>query len=490
MQALNREELFELADAAIEATLTDAQVARLEHLVLTDDTARSVYAEYVSLSAALRISQGAPVLNLSSSVPQFAAPETSSTLESNRWVLNRWVTWPAGVLALAMSLGIAFTLWFYLQQPRETVAMLVETKGCMWGSGTLPTEVGAQLTPGRLRLESGLARIVFSSGAELQLESPADLELVSSMKCIVRTGKLVAHVPPSAKGFVVETPSSVITDFGTEFGVSVGHDESAVVQVFEGRVDTLHRRSGRTEVMFEGSTLRFGQKEYGPYGDIEPSVAYRGTTAHPRLQEWIQITTAHGRGQDAFVQRQEIPDVDRDKGLLLVKLPYPKFVYVDAELWERRAYLGFDLSDVANKEIAAAELSLCFAPTGLGFSSRVPDATFKVYGVKDGPEDEWNEAELRWNNAPACGTMSKSPDETKLVLLGSFFIPQGEESATVVVSDKALSEFLNADSNQLVTMLVVRETAGTGNSDLVHGFASRRHPSLPPPTLRLSLSEK
>lgn len=137
----------------------------------------------------------------------------------------------------------------------------------------------APLGTGRLRLESGLARIVFSSGAELQLESPAEvLELVSSMKCIVRTGKLVAHVPPSAKGFVVETPSSIITDFGTEFGVSVGHDESAVVQVFEGRVDTLHRRSGRTEIMLEGSTLHFGQKEYGPYGDIEPSVVNRDTT--------------------------------------------------------------------------------------------------------------------------------------------------------------------------------------------------------------------
>lgn len=140
----------------------------------------------------------------------------------------------------------------------------------------------------------------------------------------------------------------------------------------------------------------------------------------------------------------------------MVKLPYPQ--YVDAALWERRAYLGFDLSDVAEKKIAAAELSLCFAPTGLGFSSRIPDATFKVYGVKDGPEDEWSEAELKWDNAPACGETSTLADETKLVLLGSFVIPQGEESATVVISDRALSEFLNADSNRLATMLVVRET--------------------------------
>jgi hypothetical protein len=36
-------------------------------------------------------------------------------------------------------------------------------------------------------------------------------------------------------------------------------------------------------------------------------------------------------------------------------------------------------------------------------------------------------------------------------------------------------------------LFVIRKTAGTGRSDLVHGIVSRRHPSLSPPTLRLTV---
>jgi len=37
----------------------------------------------------------------------------------------------------------------------------------------------------------------------------------------LRLGTLTAHVPPSAKGFRVETPSVHVTDLGTHFGVIV-----------------------------------------------------------------------------------------------------------------------------------------------------------------------------------------------------------------------------------------------------------------------------
>lgn len=47
--------------------------------MLSDASARRFYAEYVSLSAALRISQGTPVLNLSSPAPQFSTLESNST---------------------------------------------------------------------------------------------------------------------------------------------------------------------------------------------------------------------------------------------------------------------------------------------------------------------------------------------------------------------------------------------------------------------------
>lgn len=479
MHSFDREELFQLADAAIEGRISERQLAKLERWVLQNSAARKAYTEYVWLSASLRIAHVTPVPRAESDVAAVFGSGNHAPVG-----LNFTSRLAVGLLTLAIASAIVLSLWF-LGKP-STVATLVETKGCKWGSGTLPTVVGAQLMPGQLRLEEGLAKIVFSSGAELLLESPTDLELVSPMKCVVRTGRLIAHVPLSAKGFIVETPFTVLKDYGTEFGVSVGDDHSSVVQVFQGRVDAVHRQSGQTEVMYEGAKLQFGETAYGPYRDLETSVALAESASRPRASaDWIQISTARGRGRETFVMPQEIPCDDRATGLVLVKRPYPA-----QNAWERRAFVGFDLAEIAGKPVVAAELSLCFAPTGLGFSSQLPDARFSVYGLNDCDADAWSESELHWENAPAGGKMGQPLDTSNLQLLGSFIIPQGQPAATVVVSDQALTEFLNTDTNQLATLIIVRETAGIGLSDLVHGFAGRRHPSLPPPTLRLVLGSR
>jgi hypothetical protein len=385
----------------------------------------------------------------------------------------------------AIAFGLAFGFWFASPTRTKTIATLIETKGCKWGAGTLPTELGAEFSPGRLRLVEGLARIVFSNGVEVRLESPADLELVSAMKCIMRSGKLVASVPPNARGFVIETPSSIVTDYGTEFGVSIGSDDSAVVQVFQGRVDTLHRRSGQIEVMHEGSVFYFGDLLYGPHHNAEQSMISDRSFALESRENWVHVTTAHGRGRDSYVQPVAIPDKHRSKGLLLLKRPFPT-----DRSFERNAYLGFDLAAIEPSQITKAELNLSFAPTGLGFASLVPDATFQVFGLIDGKHDDWSERDLTWENAPAHDAMHERMDNSQVVRLGTFVIPQGDQVSTASVSGAALSDFLSSDTNKLVTLIVVRETVGQGPSDLVHGFASRRHPTLPPPTLRLVLKDE
>ena len=54
----------------------------------------------------------------------------------------------------------------------------------------------------------------------------------------------------------------------------------------------------------------------------------------------------------------------------------------------------------------------------------------------------------------------------------------------------SMADFLNRDTNSLATFIVIRETMGSGRNDLVHGFANRRHPHLPPPTLKLTTVPK
>jgi hypothetical protein len=151
------------------------------------------------------------------------------------------------------------------------------------------------------------------------------------------------------------------------------------------------------------------------------------------------------------------------------------------------AYMGIDLAPIRNRRVVDADLSVTFAPTGMGFAALVPDATFVLYGVTDDALDDWDEKTINWMTAPANRPNGAGLDPDKVVRLGSFVVPQGQQTGTHTVGGPALMKYLQADANRFATFVLVRETVGTKGSDLVHGVASRRHPTLSPPTLRLTV---
>ena len=356
------------------------------------------------------------------------------------------------------------------------MATLTGGKGCKWDGGSLPTEIGVRLPAGRLRLAEGLARFTFANGAEVTLEGPAELDLVSPRRCILHAGRLVAKVPPHAIGFIIDTSTAVIEDLGTEFGVSVSQGHSADVQVFDGRVDVRHRSSGRLEHMRTGEALRFAPRhvaQIDPLTDPPPTLEAGGGA---RL---LQISTASGRGKDAYI-RPPIPMRNGPDALLLVKNT------LDDD-YSRKAYLGLDLAPASGSRVVEARLSLTFAPSQLGFASEVPDATFAVYGLTDETLDGWDASTIRWDNAPANKPGGDGLDKEKVTLIGRFEIVQGLLTGIREISGAPIVDFLNRDTNGLVTLILIRETKGSGRQDLVHGFAGKHHPHLPPPTLKLAV---
>jgi hypothetical protein len=365
------------------------------------------------------------------------------------------------------------------------VAVLADGKGCKWEAGTLPTEVGARLGKGRLRLAEGLARLTFTNGAEVTLEAPADLELVSARRCVLHAGRLVARVPTGAIGFIVDTPTARLTDLGTEFGVSVRDNRSADVQVFQGAVDVEHHPTGRTERVRTGQSFRLGAHSIS---ETDPQVE-KPTLTFPRpvgggAGRVVQLSTAMGRGKDAYIQPL-FPSEHHSDILLLVKNTKP-----ETSNYNRKAYIGIDLSPIRGLTVRDAQLSLTFAPTSMGFASEVPDATFAVYGLTDETLDGWDEQRIRWNDAPANRPGGTGLDPEKTMLLGTFSIRQGELSGTRSIGGPELVRFLSREGKGPATFIVVRETCGSGRNDLVHGFAGRKHPSLPPPTLKVTVEGK
>lgn len=462
-----REELKILCEAAVEDRLTADQLHRLEQLVLENPEARQYYVEHLHLHACLHWAPANAERG-----PRDGKPKVihRSSLLTRRSALI------GGLLAAS----VMFVVWLAWPKDRTTLATLVPGKGCKWDGGSLPTEEGAKLGVGRLRLAEGVARVVFHSGAEVTLEAPAELELVSSKRCILHDGRLVAKVPEPAIGFTVDTPTAVLEDRGTEFGVHV-RDGQADVQVFNGMVEVRHHGSGKAERLMTGKNRRFGPDTVADFdpqaeGPIGPTL--RPVDAGARV---YQISSAMGRGRDAYVQPLFPSPTNSSDVLLLVKNSLAK-----SPDYLRKAYIGLDLAPLAGTKILEAQLAFTMVPTGMGFASEVPDATFVVYGLTDESLDDWDEKAIRWQNAPANRPGGAEVDPARTVRLGTFQAAQGVQKGTRTISGQALVDFLNRDTNSLATFILVRETPGSGRCDLVHGFAGKNHPTLPPPTLKVT----
>jgi hypothetical protein len=199
-----------------------------------------------------------------------------------------------------------------------------------------------------------------------------------------------------------------------------------------------------------------------------------------RLQGWTLLETS----KDAYIgdaTNKGVP-VPRSETLLLVKRSGNPHV-------ERKAYLGSDLSGMEPGSIEEAELTLHFAPTGLGLASDVPDATFTVYGLQ--VDEPWEEKSIRVGKAPATVKFT-TLDQKKVRELGRFVVEQGVQSGEFGIQGEALAAFLREQAGSMVTLIVARDAAETRISGLVHGFASRRHPTLlsPPLAIRGATTEK
>ena len=131
------------------------------------------------------------------------------------WFYRLWlrlVTVGAGARAMALAaclvvLAVGFAIWLKRPAAQEAtstaVAMLARAVDARWDPGTEPLRVGSALKPGWLRLKSGMAQVVFYSGARVVIEGPAELRLFSPNEAACPTGRLLAEVPQPARGFRV-----------------------------------------------------------------------------------------------------------------------------------------------------------------------------------------------------------------------------------------------------------------------------------------------
>lgn len=150
----------------------------------------------------------------------------------------------------------------------------------------------------------------------------------------------------------------------------------------------------------------------------------------------------------------------------------------------RKGYIRFDTSGLnfATTTAAALDLTVSLIDSGIGGD----DQTIHVYGITDETLDGWSTSGMTWTNAPANDTGSPhAADLTDATLLGTLTLDYNGDKAvragTVVrLSNQALTDFIDADTNGAATFLLGR-TGTNDNLNLL--FAGDTHATYAPPAL-------
>ena len=285
-------EFYQLVVVSLEGEATEEQTVTLMQKVKQDDQAARFYAELLSIYANLacpslaesvleRLRNGpaelwptletaddtsiwnalldmermAPGVEREKPAPTPSAatkkPAPASSVKKHRfWMYTSLV---ASAAFIALLLYVRVSAWLL---PRE-VATLTSGIKAQWDVTDAAIDLGQRLsTKTPFRLNKGFAELVFDEGAKVVVEAPAVFELRGEGRMMVRSGRVTTLVSQAAQGFRVDTPTSRVTDLGTEFGVQVSHDGDTVVQMYQGRARLALKSTRKENVLIQKGQAR------------------------------------------------------------------------------------------------------------------------------------------------------------------------------------------------------------------------------------------
>jgi hypothetical protein len=262
-------ELLRLFAMKADGTITPEDHEKLCVLLTESPEARREWFAFQDAEDALQSWAQRATLIQSSAPAQTAAATTAKTSKARP---QRGVAWRI-TAAMAAGIVIGAVTWAVWPQPAApsispsgsnlviqdeatTSAVAVLTRGVdlVWeGTGATPS-LHEPLSPGELKLRSGVAEIEFFQGARLRIEGPAELKLISAGEAYCKSGRFSADVPFHARGFRISTPKGDLVDLGTEFGLDLNSDTPAL-HVFKGEVE-LHRPKTAMQLLTTGQAAR------------------------------------------------------------------------------------------------------------------------------------------------------------------------------------------------------------------------------------------
>ena len=298
------DELTPLLAALCNGTLGEAGSARLEALIAESEAARQEYLLYLAVHARLqrRLRGRRPA---GEEVELQVAPAEDSV-----GIWNRLRDTASDYVSLSLLISTIFMAILLLslglivpappQSPRNSgpdldfVAEITETFEAVWAKSSDGNLSSRSLFTGdQLVLRSGLAEVTYATGARVLIQGPATYDILGRNSGHLHAGQLGARVESEqAKGFIVQTPTVVVEDLGTEFLVRVRGDLTTELHVVEGKVNVqnLADPRGTPQALTAGQAVAVGQSistipldEQAVVRDIKRYVALQPRAWHARF---------------------------------------------------------------------------------------------------------------------------------------------------------------------------------------------------------------
>jgi hypothetical protein len=263
---MNPQRLHELIDAWRDGSLTEATAAELSQELRGSEDARRIFRAEAQMHGLLH--QAVMAAAVAEAADRGAWQGHRAAAEGAKkwlwWLPSAIASWRPLWAGTGMIVSSLLAVWVWRQFTPQPIATLTRAMECVWEAPAHP-QPGDRLPAGKLTLQKGMAEIKLANGVDLLVEAPASLDLVDLSHSVLKTGRIVARVPPTGRGYAVDTPKAKFVDLGTEFGISVEPDQQTVVQVFDGVVIAELKKSDasgkRNHRIGAGETLRIGASD-------------------------------------------------------------------------------------------------------------------------------------------------------------------------------------------------------------------------------------
>lgn len=222
---------------------TATETSKLEQLMLADEQLRQDFLAYARVDAALP-----GMISGTGSLLDFAEAPAQTD--------RSWKGWIAVAVAVCAVIAWLASAAFLSKEAAE-VAHIAELKNCRWMHQSEASVEGTPLRVGqRIELSEGQAKVLFNTGAELQLEGPSILEVKGPNAVFLTLGSAeVLAESKESEGFILSTPSSKFVDLGTAFSATVAPDGLSRLEVSRGKVNLVVEEDHDTFLLQKGEAI-------------------------------------------------------------------------------------------------------------------------------------------------------------------------------------------------------------------------------------------